>query len=282
VVTVVSQHGRPDDGSDAAGFYNAEFFAPLRPQSEWPRKISKEQLIQELQGEFSRQFRGINFNFSQYIQDNIEEGLSGVKGANSCKIIGRDLATLEKLAAQVRDVMAKVRGVADLDVFWVLGQPNLNIKVDRKKAARYGLNSGDVNSVVQCALGGTTATTVLEEERQFDLNVRLAPEYRDTLERAQTLKIGFSTSAGSSGTVPLGDLARITLDTGASYIYHERNERYIPVKFGVRDRDLEGTVAEAQELIARDVKLPVGSESSGPANSASSSRPRSAWSSSCR
>jgi cobalt-zinc-cadmium resistance protein CzcA len=258
VVTVVSQHGRPDDGSDAAGFYNAEFFAPLRPEIEWPRKISKEELIQELQKEFASQFRGVNFNFSQYIQDNIEEGLSGVKGANSAKIIGRDLATLEKLASQVRDVMAKVRGIADLDVFWVLGQPNLNIKIDRKRASRYALNSGDVNSVVQAALGGTTATTVLEEERQFDLNVRLAPEYRDSLERAQNIKVGFSTPAGTNGYVPLSDLAKISLDTGASYIYHERNERYIPVKFGVRDRDLESTVAEAQERIAREVKLPEG------------------------
>jgi cobalt-zinc-cadmium resistance protein CzcA len=258
VITVVSQHGRPDDGSDAAGFYNAEFFAPLKPQDRWPNGKTKDQLIHELQDEFSRRFRGINFNFSQYIQDNIEEGLSGVKGANSAKIIGRDLKTLEKLATQVRNMMADVRGVTDLDVFWVLGQPNLNIKIDRKKAARFGLNSGDITTVVQCALGGTTATTVLEEERQFDLNVRLTPEQRDTLDRARTIKVGFTTPSGGTGYVPLGDIASISLDTGASYIYHERNERYIPVKFGVRDRDLESTVAEAQEKIRNGVRLPEG------------------------
>jgi cobalt-zinc-cadmium resistance protein CzcA len=258
VVTVVSQHGRPDDGSDAAGFYNAEFFAPLKPQEEWPKGMTKEKLIDELQTQFDREFKGVNFNFSQYIQDNIEEGLSGVKGANSVKVIGRDLATLEKIGNQVLSVMGQVRGVTDLDIFRILGQPNLNIRVDREKAARYGLNSGDVNTVVQAALGGTQATTVLEEDRQFALIVRLAPQYRDSMERARNIKVGWTTSTGSSAYVPLSEVATITLDTGASYIYHERNERFIPVKFSVRNRDLESTVADAREQIEKQVKLPVG------------------------
>src|SRR5262249_34531454 len=149
VVTVVSQHGRPDDGSDAAGFNNAELFAPLKPFEQWAAGVTKESLIDQLQSEFSQEFTGIGFNFSQYIQDNVEEQLSGVKGANSVKIIGRDLATLEQLAGTVMHEMTQVKGVADLGIFRVLGQPNLNIRVDRERAARYGLNSGDVNTVVQ-------------------------------------------------------------------------------------------------------------------------------------
>jgi cobalt-zinc-cadmium resistance protein CzcA len=258
VITVVSQHGRPDNGSDAAGFNNAELFVPLKPFEEWAPGMTKEKLIDELQSEFSREFTGIGFNFSQYIQDNIEEGLSGVKGANSVKIIGRNLATLEQIGGQVLREMAQVRGVTDLGVFPVLGQPNLNIKVDRERAARYGLNAGDVNSVVQAALGGTVATTLLEADRQFSVTVRLAPEYRDSVDAVRTIKVGFQTPAGANAYIPLTELADISLDTGASYIYHERNQRFIPIKFSVRGRDLGGTVAEAQRRIAQNVKLPNG------------------------
>jgi heavy metal efflux system protein len=258
VITVVSQHGRPDDGSDAAGFNNAEFFAPLKPERQWSRGMTKEKLIEELQKQFSDEFTGITFNFSQYIQDNVEEGLSGVKGANSVKIIGPDLATLERIATQVLGLMDQVKGVTDIGIFRVLGQPNLNIMVDREKAARYGLNSGDVNTVIQAALGGTQATTVLEGDRQFALIVRVAPEYRNSLDRARNIKVGVQTSGGGNAYIPLSELATITLDTGASYIYHERNQRFIPIKFSVRDRDLESTVTDAQERIARQVKLPEG------------------------
>ncbi len=258
VITVVSQHGRPDDGSDAAGFYNAEFFAPLKPMDEWTPGLTKDQLIEDIQKEFTDEFLGITFNFSQYIQDNIQEGLSGIKGANSIKIIGRDLATLEQLATQVLSVMDRVDGVSDLGIFRVLGQPNLNITVDREKADRYGLNVGDVNTVVQAALGGSQATTVLEGERQFALMVRVAPEYRNSLEKVRNIKVGIQTGSGPNAYIPLSELATITLDTGASYIYHERNQRFIPIKFSVRGRDLEGTVADAEEQIARKVKLPEG------------------------
>jgi cobalt-zinc-cadmium resistance protein CzcA len=258
VITVVSQHGRPDNGSDAAGFNNAEFFVPLKPFEQWAPGMTKEKLIDQLQTEFSNQFTGIGLNFSQYILDNIEEGLSGVKGANSVKIVGRDLATLERLAGQVMQEMAEVKGVADLGIFPVLGQPNLNIKVDRERAARYGLNAGDVNTVVQGALGGAAATTLLEADRQFGVVVRLAPEYRDSIDTVRNVKVGFQTPAGANAYIPLSELADISLDTGASYIYHERNQRYIPIKFSVRGRDLGGTVAEAQRRIAQNIKLPNG------------------------
>jgi len=257
VITVVSQHGRPDNGSDAAGFFNAEFFVPLKPFDEWPAGLTKEKLIEELQAEFSDKFVGINFNFSQYIQDNVEEGLSGVKGANSIKIVGPDLATLEQIAKAALAEMAKVPGITDLGAFWVLGQPNLNIKVDREKAARYGLNVSDANSVVQAALGGTVATTLLEADRQFGVVVRLAPQYRSNIDEVRNIKVGVQTSSGNA-YIPLSEIANITLATGASYIFRERNQRFVPIKFSVRGRDLSGAVEEAQERISRNVKLPTG------------------------
>jgi heavy metal efflux system protein len=174
------------------------------------------------------------------------------------KIIGPNLTVLERLAGQVRDQMAQVRGVADLGVFRVLGQPNLDIRVDRARAARYGLNSGDVNTLIQAAMGGAVATTVLEGDRQFNLTVRLAPSYRDSVASVGDIKVGYQTPSGTNAYIPLRELAAITLDTGASYIYHEATKRFIPIKFSVRGRDLGGTVAEAQQRIARNVKLPPG------------------------
>ena len=258
VTTAVSQHGRPDDGSDASPFSNVELFVPLKPYDEWRVGFTKDKLIAELQNEFKDELPGIEFNFSQYIHDNIEEALSGVKGANSVKIIGRDLPTDERIATGVMRQMAKVKGIADLGIFHSLGQPNLNIKVDREKAARYGLNTGDVNTVIQAALGGTTATTLLEGDRQFSVVVRPPPEYRSSLRAARNIKVGYQTSNGTNAYIPLSSLANISLDTGASYIYHESGERYVPVKFSVRDRDLAGAVAEAQQLITQNVKLPPG------------------------
>ncbi|MDR3447788.1 MULTISPECIES: CusA/CzcA family heavy metal efflux RND transporter [unclassified Dyella] len=258
VVTVVSQHGRPDDGSDASGFYNVELFVPLKAQDDWPSGHTKEKLVADLQHEFENALPGVEFNFSQYIQDNIEEGLSGVKGANSVKIVGPELPELERLADQVMHQMQQVRGIQDLGVFHVLGQPNLNITIDRAKAARYGLNTGDINAVVQAAAGGTSASTVLEGDRQFDLVVRLAPKYRRSIEDIGNIQVGYNLPNGGTGYVPLRDVAKISLDTGASYIYHERNERFVPVKFSVRGRDLGGTVADAQQRIAEHVPLPPG------------------------
>jgi cobalt-zinc-cadmium resistance protein CzcA len=258
VITVISQHGRPDDGSDASPFSNVELFVPLKPYARWPKGMTKEKLINDALADFQNELPGVNFNFSQYIQDNIEEAISGVKGANSVKIAGPNLETLTKLAGQVQDQMSRVRGITDLGTFPVLGQPNLNIQVNRAQAARYGLNSGDVNTVIQAALGGTVATTVLEGDRQFSLAVRYPHEYRNSIEKIGDIKVAYQTSSGANAYIPLKELATITLDTGASWIYHENGERFIPVKFSVRGRDLGSSVAEAQRRIGENVKLPSG------------------------
>jgi heavy metal efflux system protein len=258
VATVISQHGRPDNGSDPSSFSNVEMFVPLKPFDDWPRGLTKAKLTAQLQQEMRTALPGVDFNFSQYIQDNIEEAISGVKGANSVKIIGPDLAVLEDLALKVMAQMSKVKGVEDLGVFHVLGQPNLNIKIDRAKAARYGLNTGDVTTVIQAALGGAVASQVLEGDRAFNLTVRLAAPYRNSIDAIARVQVAYQTPSGANAYIPLRDLATISLDSGASYIYHEAMNRDIPVKFSVRGRDLGSTVAEVQDGIARNVNLPRG------------------------
>jgi cobalt-zinc-cadmium resistance protein CzcA len=258
VITVVSQHGRPDDGSDAAPFSNVELFAPLKPFDKWPRGMDKDKLTDQIQSELNNALPGVVFNFSQYIEDNIEEGISGVKGVNSVKIVGSNLGTLTNLAEHIRDRMSQVRGITDLGIFPVLGQPNLNIKVDRAKAARYGLNAGDINSVIQATMGGAVATSVLEGDRQFDVVVRYTPDYRDSIEKVGNIKVAFQSSSGANAYIPLSELATISLNTGAAWIYHESIQRFIPVKFSVRGRDLGSAVAEAQQQIAKNIKLPSG------------------------
>jgi heavy metal efflux system protein len=258
IITVVSQHGRPDNGSDASPFSNVELFAPLRPYDEWPRGMTKDKLTEQLQKEFDAALPGVVFNFSQYIQDNVEEALSGVKGANSVKIIGPNLQLLEQYAARVLKIMQRVKGMEDVGIFHIVGQPNLNIRVDRVKAARYGLNTGDVNTVVQAAMAGAVASTVLESDRQFNLTVRLAPQYRDNVETIKDIPVAYQTPAGTTAYIPLRELADISIDSGASFIYHEATQRYVPIKFSVRGRDLGSTVAEAQALIAKEIQLPNG------------------------
>jgi heavy metal efflux system protein len=258
VITVVSQHGRPDNGSDPSPFSNVELFVPLIPHDRWPRGLSKDALTAQLLKEFSDAVPGLTFNFSQNIQDNIEEATSGVKGANSIKIVGHNLDELEKLALQISDQIKQVRGMEDVGTFHVVGQPNLNITVDRDKAARYGLNTGDVNTVIQAAMGGAIATSLLEGDRAWNVTVRLAPAYRDNIDAVGDVKVGYQNAAGTTSYIPLRELATISLDTGASYIYHEAMQRFIPVKFSVRGRDLGSTVAEAQERIAKNVILPTG------------------------
>jgi cobalt-zinc-cadmium resistance protein CzcA len=258
VVTVFSQHGRPDDGSDASPFSNVELFAVLKPQDQWRRGLTKARLTSEINADLERALPGVNFNFSQYIQDNIQEGISGVKAVNSVKIVGPNLETLTRLAEQVREEMSHIRGVTDLGVFPVLGQPNLDIRIDRRRAARYGLNTGDVNTVIQAASGGASATTVLEGDRQFDVAVRYPKEFRDSVQTIGNIRVAAATGGTSNAYVPLRELATLTVDTGAAWIYHESNQRFIPVKFSVRERDLGSTVAEAQQRIARNVRLPSG------------------------
>jgi heavy metal efflux system protein len=258
VITVTSQHGRPDNGTDASPFSNVELFVPLKPLDQWPRGVTKDALTDQIQREFQNELPGVVFNFSQYIQDNIEEAISGVKGANSVKILGPNLARLERLAQQVQEEMSRVRGITDLGIFPVLGQPNLNIRIDRDKVARYGLNTGDVNTVIQAAMGGAIATQVLEGDREWNLVVRYPEEYRDDISKIRNIKVGYTSASGASAYIPLSELATISLDTGASWIYHETMVRFIPVKFSVRGRDLAGAVAEAQARLAKDIALPTG------------------------
>ena len=251
VTTVVSQLGRPDDGTDPTSFFNAEFLANLKSQAEWRRGLSKDDLVAEIE-ERLKTIPGVIFNFSQVIQDNVEEAMSGVKGENSIKLFGADLKTMETLAGQIEKQMHQIHGVKDLGIFRLLGQPNLLIKVDRQASARYGLQVSDVNAVVQAAIGGQAVTQVYEGERLFDLVVRFLPEYRQDVEAISNILV----STPDGARIPLKQLATIATQTGAFIIYRENNERYIPIKFSVRDRDLESTVEEAQALLAKTITLP--------------------------
>ncbi|MGE3977149.1 MAG: efflux RND transporter permease subunit [Nitrospira sp.] len=253
VETVVSQLGRPDDGTDPTSFFNAEFLANLKPASEWRRGVSKDDLIEEIEHRLNT-IPGIIFNFSQVIEDNVEEAMSGVKGENSIKLFGSDLKVMEAKAVEIESVMKTVFGVKDLGIFRLTGQPNLVIQVDREASARYGLRVSDVNAVVQAAVGGQAVTQVYEGEKLFDLVVRFLPEYRRDVETIGNILV----STPNGARIPLKQVATIIIQTGAFIIYRENNERYIPIKFSVRDRDLQGTVEEAQAELAQKVTLPNG------------------------
>jgi heavy metal efflux system protein len=261
VETVISQHGRPDDGTDATGFFNAEFFVPLKPESDWPKGVDKETLTSELSSTLNEQLPGIEFNFSQYIQDNVEEAVSGVKGENSIKLFGNDLQALTKTANEIKAIMKTVPGVTDLAVFSSVGQPTIRIDVDRFVAGRYGLAPGDINSAVQTAVGGQAAGDSYEEgsDRHFPIVVRLAQPYRHSMEAIGRLTIGAMNAATNTVTeIPLKEVAKVSLVSGASFIYREQQQRYLPIKFSVRGRDLGGAVLEAQRRISDEVKLPPG------------------------
>jgi cobalt-zinc-cadmium resistance protein CzcA len=260
-ITVISQNGRPDDGTDATGFFNAEFFVPLKPFDAWPSGVDKEKLTQQVSAALEAQFPGVEFNFSQYIEDNVEEAASGVKGENSTKLFGNDLGTLEKTAAKIKDVMSAVPGIADLAVLNSLGQPTVQIDIDRARAARYGLAPGDINSTIAAAIGGQAAGNLYEEgsDRNFPMIVRLAPNYRQSLDAIRRITIGAPNPSGNSVVpIPLTDVASVRLVSGASFVYRENQERYIPIKFSVRGRDLGSAVIEAQQKIAQQVQLPAG------------------------
>ncbi|SDS26509.1 efflux RND transporter permease subunit [Bradyrhizobium canariense] len=260
VESVVSQHGRPDDGTDAAGFFNAEFFAPLKPAKQWPDREDKDELTAKLLAQLQEKFPGVEFNFSQYLQDNVSEAVSGVKGENSIKLYGNDLQALTDTANKIKAVLATVQGITDLAVFTSLGQPTIQIDIDRARAARYGLSPGDINTTIRTAIGGDSAGDLYEpgSDRHFPIIVRLAPQYRRSAEAIQNLRIG---AQGPNGItqVPLSEVASIKLVSGAAYIYREQQERYLPIKFSVRERDLGGAIQEAQEKVAAQVQLPPGS-----------------------
>ncbi len=252
ITTVVSQLGRPDDGTDVSGFYNIEFFAPLKPSDEWRKGQTKASMTKQLSRELQNAFPGVIFNFSQYISDNVEEAMSGVKGENTVKVIGPDLRVNEAKANEIVDIMHTVKGVEDLGVFPSLGQPNVRITPDRVQCGRYGLNTGDVEQVVQAAIGGQAVTQVYEGEKFFDLVVRWAPAYRKDLVTIRNILV--ATPDGMQ--VPLGQLAQIVEEVGPSLVYREDIKRYTPVKFSVRGRDLASTIHEAEQKIAAKVKLP--------------------------
>src|SRR5438067_3091655 len=260
VESVVSQHGRPDDGTDAAGFFNAEFFAPLKPASQWPGTHDKEELTAQLLKQLDDRFPGVEFNFSQYLQDNVSEAVSGVKGENSIKLFGSDLQALTDSANKIKSVLATVQGITDLAVFTSLGQPTVQIDIDRAKAARYGLAPGDINATIKVAIGGDSAGDLYEpgSDRHFPIVVRLAPQFRQSADAIQNLRIGVQGANGIT-QIPLSEVATVRLVSGASYIYREKQERYLPIKFSVRDRDLGGAIQEAQTKIAQQVPLPAGS-----------------------
>jgi cobalt-zinc-cadmium resistance protein CzcA len=261
VQTVISQHGRPDDGTDTTGFFNAEFFVPLKPFDTWPKGMTKPKLTKILSDELTARFPGVDFNFSQNIEDNVEEAASGVKGENSVKLFGGDLRTLQRTAEKIKDVMATVPGITDLAVFNSLGQPTVKIEVDRARAARYGLAPGDINSTVATAIGGQSAGNLYEEgsDRNFPIMVRLGPQYRQSLDAIRRITVGAPSPSGSGIIqVPLTDVANISYESGASFVYREQQSRYIPIKFSVRGRDLGGAVLEAQDKVARDVRMPGG------------------------
>jgi len=260
VRTVVSEQGRGEDATDPDGSFVAEFFVPLKPFEEWPAGLTKPKLVKELSARLESEFIGIDFNFSQYIQDNIEEAVSGVKGENSVKIFGRDLDELERLSKAVKEELAKVPGVTDPGAFNLLGQANLVIQVDRAKAARYGITVADMNTVVQAAIGGQEVTRIYEGEMNFALTVRLAPQYRDNVDAIRSVPVALPNSDPKSPTayIALGDVAEVRLETGAAYIYRQNTERFVPIKYSVRGRDLGSTVAEAQARIAKNVQLKEG------------------------
>jgi heavy metal efflux system protein len=262
VETVISQHGRPDDGTDATGFFNAEFFVPLKPADSWPTGVDKDKLTSQLTAALAEKFPGVDFNFSQYIQDNVEEAASGVKGENSVKLYGNELEVLESTAEKIRDVLQTVPGITDLAIFNPLGQPTIRIDVDRARAARLGLSPGDINATVQAAIGGQAAGDLYENgsDRHFPIIVRLEQRYRADPDAIRRISIAAPDPSGNGATVqvPLGEVASVQLISGPSFIYREHQERYVPIKFSVRGRDLGSAVLEAERKVEQQVRLPGG------------------------
>jgi cobalt-zinc-cadmium resistance protein CzcA len=255
VTQCTSQVGRPDDGTDHTGFFNTEYFVDLKPKEQWRPVVhqNKDELIAAMNRELSK-IPGVVWGFSQPIEDNMEEAVSGVKGELATKVYGDDLKILEEKANQIADIMRGVKGIEDLGVFRVLGQPNLNITVDRQQAARYQINVADVQDAIQTAVGGGALTQVLQGEARYDLVLRYLPQYRDRKEAIENIRLLSPTGE----RVSLAQLCRIQEQDGGSEIYREGNQRYVAIKYGVRGRDLGGAVEEAIRKVQGQVKLPKG------------------------
>jgi cobalt-zinc-cadmium resistance protein CzcA len=250
---VTVQIGRPDDGTDATGVFNQEYSVAFKDPSEWPVGVTRDDVVKRLQSQLAT-VPGIDFNFSQYIQDNVAEALSGVKGENSVKIVGNDLKTLTEKAEQVERILDTTSGVVDAGIFRQLGQPTLNVTIDRAACARFGINVADLQNVMNNAIGWSPVTTILEGERRVDVSIRLPQSERSSVDKLRHLLV----DAADGSRIPLEMLAKIELANGPFYVYREAGQRYIAVKFGVRERDLGSTVAEAQARIAKEVDLPRG------------------------
>jgi cobalt-zinc-cadmium resistance protein CzcA len=255
VTKVISQVGRPDDGTDTTGFFNTEYFVDLKPKSEWRPvfREDKDEVIAAMDRELSK-IPGTLWNFSQPISDNMEEAVSGVKGELAVKMYGDDLKQLEEKGDEVVNLMRKVNGIEDLGLFRVLGQPNLNMVVDRQRAARFGINVADVQDAVETAVGGKAVSQVLQGEQRFDLVMRYQAAYRDTKAAIESIRL----LSPSGERVSLAQLANIEVHDGASEIYRESNSRYVAIKYSVRGRDLGSAVEEAMKLVEQQVKLPTG------------------------
>ncbi len=255
VKQVVSQIGRPDDGTDTTGFFNTEYFVDLKPKEQWRSVFGKDkdELIAAMDRELNK-IPGVLWNFSQPIADNMEEAVSGVKGELAVKMYGDDLRVLEEKGDEVVNLMRHVAGIEDLGLFRVLGQPNLNITVDRQQAARHAINVADVQDAVETAVGGKAVSQVLQGEQRYDLVVRYQAPYRETKEAIENIRLVSPTGE----RVSLAQLSKVEVRDGASEIYREENSRYVAIKYSVRGRDLGSAVEEAMKLVGARVKLPTG------------------------
>jgi cobalt-zinc-cadmium resistance protein CzcA len=250
-----SQVGRPDDGTDTTGFFNTEYFVDLKPKDQWRPVFheNKDELIAAMNRELDK-IPGVVWGFSQPIEDNMEEAVSGVKGELATKVFGDDLRVLEEKADEIVGILSHVKGIEDLGVLRVLGQPNLNVTVDRDQAARYQINVSDVQDAIQTAVGGNALTQVLQGEARYDLVLRYLPQYRNTKEAIENIRL----LAPTGERVSLAQLCKIKEEDGGSEIYREGNRRYIAVKYSVRGRDLGSTVEEAMKKVDEQIKLPLG------------------------
>ncbi|MCX2451839.1 CusA/CzcA family heavy metal efflux RND transporter [Pedobacter sp. PLR] len=251
VKQVMSQTGRPNDGTDATGFYNMEFHVDIYPKQEWKRKQTKEQLIERMQ-EKLKSFPGISLNFSQPISDNVEEAVSGVKGSIVVKLFGNDFEFMEKEEEKIENILKTVEGIEDLGILRNLGQPELQINLDQKKMALYGVSTADANAVIEMAIGGKAATQIYEGERKFDLIIRYPEDFRK--DESDIAKLRIPTISGAK--VPLGEIAGIRKITGPSIIYRDKHQRYGAIKFSIRGRDMGSVIAEAQAKVNEKIKLP--------------------------
>src|SRR6202050_3087388 len=254
VTTVASELGRPDDGTDPTGFFNVEFYVDLKPYSQWPRPYrNKAELIEAINKKLEA-FPGINFNYTQPAEDAVDEAETGLKSALAVKVFGSNLDTLEKKGKAIKQILERVRGITEVTLVQELGQPSLTIKINRARIARYGLNVADINALIQNAIGGDVATQGVQEEKQFDMIVRLEREYRDNPEEIGNILV--ATPAGQQ--IPLKEFADIQVTNGASFIYRQDNSRYIGVQFSVEGRDLAGAVSDAMQQVGAKITLPQG------------------------